>query len=44
LSFLTDHAVHDQIAAHDLCGGYAAQRPDAAADIQSGAACCPATP
>jgi hypothetical protein len=33
-------AVHEQIAAHDLCGGYAAQRPEAAADILFGAACC----
>jgi hypothetical protein len=33
-------AVHEQVAAHDLCGGYAAQRPDAAADIMFGAACC----
>jgi Iron-containing redox enzyme len=33
-------AVHEQIAAHDLCGGYAAQRPGAGADILFGAACC----
>ena len=33
-------AVHEQIAASDLCGGYAAKRPDAAADILFGAACC----
>jgi hypothetical protein len=33
-------AVHEQIAAHDLCGGYAAQRPSAAADIMFGASCC----
>jgi heme oxygenase-like protein len=33
-------AVHEQIAAHDLCGGYAAQRPGAAADIMFGASCC----
>jgi hypothetical protein len=33
-------AVHEQIAAHDLCGGYAAQHPDAAADIMFGARCC----
>jgi hypothetical protein len=33
-------AVHEQIAAHDLCGGYAASRPAAAADILFGAACC----
>ena len=33
-------AVHEQIAAHDLCGSYAAQRPGAAADILFGASCC----
>jgi hypothetical protein len=33
-------AVHEQIAAHDLCGAYAASRPAAAADILFGAACC----
>jgi hypothetical protein len=33
-------AVHEQIAAHDLCGGYAAQRPGASPDIMFGAACC----
>jgi len=33
-------AVHEQIAMHDLCGDYAAQRPDAAADILFGAAAC----
>jgi hypothetical protein len=33
-------AVHEQIAAHDLCGGYAAQHPGASADILFGAACC----
>jgi hypothetical protein len=33
-------AVHEQIAVHDLCGGYAAARPGAAADILFGAACC----
>lgn len=33
-------AVHEQIAAHDLCGGYAAAHPRAAADILFGAACC----
>lgn len=33
-------AVHEQIAAHELCGGYATQRPDAAGDIMFGAACC----
>jgi hypothetical protein len=33
-------AVHEQIAAHQLCGGYAAQHPEAAADIMFGASCC----
>jgi hypothetical protein len=33
-------AVHEQIAAHDLCGGYAAGHPGATADILFGAACC----
>jgi hypothetical protein len=33
-------AVHEQIAAHDLCGGYAAQVPDSGADILFGASCC----
>jgi len=33
-------AVHEQIAAHELCGGYAAQRPDAADDVMFGAASC----
>ncbi len=33
-------AVHEQIAVHDLCGGYAARRPAAAADIMFGASCC----
>jgi hypothetical protein len=33
-------AVHEQIAAHDLCGGYAAQHPAATADIVFGASCC----
>jgi heme oxygenase-like protein len=32
-------AVHEQIAAHELCGGYAKQRPGAAADIMFGASC-----
>jgi hypothetical protein len=42
--YFTEHveadAVHEQIAAHDLCGGYAASHPGAAADILFGAACC----
>ena len=33
-------AVHEQIAAHDLCGGYAAAHPSAAADVLFGATCC----
>jgi hypothetical protein len=33
-------AVHEQIAAHDMCGAYAAAHPGAAADILFGAACC----
>lgn len=33
-------AAHEQIAVHDLCGGYAAQRPGATADILFGASCC----
>jgi hypothetical protein len=33
-------AVHEQLAAHDLAGGLAAQRPGLAADVIFGAACC----
>jgi hypothetical protein len=33
-------AVHEQIAAHDLCGAYAAVHPGVAADILFGASCC----
>jgi hypothetical protein len=33
-------AVHEQIAAHDLCGGYAARQPGTAAGILFGASCC----
>jgi Iron-containing redox enzyme len=33
-------AVHEQIAAHDLCGNYAAGHPGAAGDVLFGAACC----
>jgi len=33
-------AVHEQLAAYDLCGAFAAQRPDAVADLMFGAACC----
>jgi hypothetical protein len=32
-------AVHEQLAAHDLAGGLAAQRPELAADVIFGAAC-----
>jgi hypothetical protein len=33
-------AVHEQLAAHDLAGGLAAQRPELAGDVVFGAACC----
>jgi hypothetical protein len=33
-------AVHEQIAAHDLCGSFAAGHPEAAPDVWFGAACC----
>jgi hypothetical protein len=33
-------AVHEQLAAYDLCGGFARSRPDAAGDVLFGAACC----
>lgn len=33
-------AVHEQIAARDLCGGYAVAHPGAMTDIVFGAACC----
>jgi len=33
-------AVHEQIAAHDLCGRYVADHPGAARDVLFGAACC----
>lgn len=36
---ITADAVHEQIAAHDLCGGYVEQHPDHAADVLFGAAC-----
>jgi len=32
-------AVHEQIAAHDLCGGYAHDHPETTGDILFGAAC-----
>lgn len=42
--YFTEHveadAVHEQIAAHDLCDSYASDHPDAVADILFGAACC----
>ncbi|MGC4940434.1 iron-containing redox enzyme family protein [Kribbella sp. DT2] len=42
--YFTEHveadAVHEQIAAHDLCGRYAEENPDAVPDILFGAACC----
>jgi hypothetical protein len=41
--YFTEHveadAVHEQIAAHDLCDSYAADHPEAVADILFGAAC-----
>jgi hypothetical protein len=33
-------AVHEQIAAHDLCGGFAKAHPDKAGDVLLGAAVC----
>ncbi|MFL6076723.1 MAG: iron-containing redox enzyme family protein [Mycobacteriales bacterium] len=33
-------AVHEQLAAHDLCGGYAEQHPEAVPDVLFGARCC----
>jgi hypothetical protein len=42
--YFTEHveadAVHEQIAAHDLCDSYAAEHPEAVPDILFGAACC----
>jgi hypothetical protein len=42
--YFTEHveadAVHEQIAAHDLCGKYAEQHPEAVGDILFGASCC----
>ncbi|MFG1813481.1 iron-containing redox enzyme family protein [Kribbella sp. NPDC049174] len=41
--YFTEHveadAVHEQIAAHDLCGGYVQQHPDALGDVLFGARC-----
>jgi len=36
---VTADAVHEQIAAHDLCGGYVAEHPEQAGDVLFGAAC-----
>ncbi|MBV9315522.1 MAG: iron-containing redox enzyme family protein [Pseudonocardia sp.] len=36
---VTADAVHERIAAHDLCGGYVAEHPNAAANVLFGAAC-----
>jgi hypothetical protein len=33
-------AVHEQVAAHDMCGGLVAQRPELAVDVLSGAQYC----
>ncbi|MFD5248176.1 iron-containing redox enzyme family protein [Amycolatopsis sp. NPDC058340] len=37
---VTADAVHEQIATHDLCGGFARQHPELAGDVLFGAACC----
>jgi len=41
--YFTEHveadAVHEQIAAHDLCGSYVQQHPDAISDVLFGARC-----
>ncbi|MFI5695299.1 iron-containing redox enzyme family protein [Kribbella sp. NPDC051586] len=41
--YFTEHveadAVHEQIAAHDLCGSYVQQHPDALGDVLFGACC-----
>jgi hypothetical protein len=41
--YFTEHveadAVHEQIAAHDLCGSYVQQHPEAIADVLFGARC-----
>jgi hypothetical protein len=43
-TFFDEHveadAVHEQVAAHDLCGGLAAAEPGLAGQILLGAACC----
>jgi hypothetical protein len=33
-------AVHEQVAAHDLCGAFVAEEPDQAAEVLFGAAAC----
>ncbi|QNE16859.1 iron-containing redox enzyme family protein [Kribbella qitaiheensis] len=42
--YFTEHveadAVHEQIAAHDLCDGYAEEHPESVAGILFGATCC----
>jgi hypothetical protein len=41
--YFTEHveadAVHEQVAAHDLCGSYVRQHPDAIGDVLFGARC-----
>ncbi|MFF0267688.1 iron-containing redox enzyme family protein [Kribbella sp. NPDC004536] len=41
--YFTEHveadAVHEQIAAHDLCGGYVQEHPEAVGDVLFGARC-----
>ncbi len=41
--YFTEHveadAVHEQIAAHDLCGSYVSEHPAAVGDVLFGAAC-----
>lgn len=37
---VTADALHEQLAAHDLCGGLVAQEPALADDVVFGAACC----
>jgi hypothetical protein len=33
-------SVHEQIAAHDMCGTFAMENPDEAVEVVFGAACC----
>ena len=37
---VTADALHEQVAAHDLCGGLVADEPELADDVLFGAACC----